>query len=130
MRWSICRAIHLVGHSPATDRSWVAAMRDIRRRGVHNLAVLLAANSFGDGAPTARPVEPLASGIPTHLLSYGQDISAALSHVPLRCTHITVFAWAGLYARLPKKPDLSSRAVKPGGMDQARNRAAGQTIGI
>ena len=70
----------LLAISPATDRSWVAAMRDIRRRGVHNLAVLLAANSFGDGAPHRETLaELLASGIPTHLLSYGQDISAALS---------------------------------------------------
>lgn len=70
----------LLAISPATDRTWVAALRDIRRRGVHNLAVLLAANSFGDGPPYRETLaELLISGIPTHLLSYGQDISTALS---------------------------------------------------
>jgi uncharacterized protein (DUF58 family) len=70
----------LLAISPATDRTWVAAMRDIRRRGVHNMAVLLAANTFGDGPPYRETLaELLASGIPTHLLTYGQDISAALS---------------------------------------------------
>ena len=70
----------LVAISPATDHMWVAAMRDIRRRGVHDLAVLLAANTFGD-APSHQDTlaDLLASGIPTHLIACGQDISAALS---------------------------------------------------
>lgn len=69
----------LVAISPATDRMWVAAMRDIRRRGVHDLAVLLAANTFGDAPPYQETLaELLASGIPTHLIRCGQDISAAL----------------------------------------------------
>jgi uncharacterized protein (DUF58 family) len=70
----------LVAISPATDRMWVAAMRDIRRRGVHDLAVLLAANTYGD-APSHQDTlaDLLASGIPTHLITCGQDISAALS---------------------------------------------------
>ena len=69
----------LVAISPATDPQWVAAMRDIRRRGVHDLAVLLAANTFGD-APSYRDTlaDLLASGIPTHLLTCGEDISVAL----------------------------------------------------
>jgi hypothetical protein len=59
---------------------WVAALRDIRRRGVHDMAVLLAASTFGD-APAYRETlaDLLASGIPTHLITCGQDISAALS---------------------------------------------------
>ncbi len=70
----------LVAISPATDHMWVAAMRDIRRRGVHDLAVLLGANTFGD-APSHQDTlaDLLASGIPTHLITCGQDISAALS---------------------------------------------------
>lgn len=70
----------LVVISPATDRLWVAAMRDIRRRGVHNLAVLLAGSTFGDAPPyQATLAELLASAIPTHLITCGQDIAAALS---------------------------------------------------
>ncbi len=70
----------LLAISPATDPQWVAALRDIRRRGVHDLAVLLAADTFGD-APNHRDTlaNLLASGIPTHLITCGQDISAALS---------------------------------------------------
>ena len=70
----------LVAISPATDALWIAALRDIRRRGIHDMAVLLAANTFGD-APNYHPAlaDLLASGIPTHLVSCGQDISAALS---------------------------------------------------
>ena len=70
----------LVAISPATDRMWVAALRDIRRRGVHDMAVLLAASTFGDAPPYRETLaDLLASGIPTHLLTCGQDISAALS---------------------------------------------------
>ncbi|MER2600712.1 MAG: DUF58 domain-containing protein [Caldilineales bacterium] len=70
----------LVAISPATDPLWVAALRDIRRRGVHDMAVLLAANTFGD-APDYQPTlaDLLASNVPTHLISCGQDISDALS---------------------------------------------------
>jgi uncharacterized protein (DUF58 family) len=65
--------------TPSTEASWVAAMRDIRRRGVHGLAVLLAANTFGDAPPYRDLVaELLASGIPTHLVANGQEIPVAL----------------------------------------------------
>ena len=66
--------------TPSTDRTWVAAMRDIRRRGVNGLAVLLAANTFGMAPPYRETLaELLASGIPTHLVANGQDIAIALS---------------------------------------------------
>jgi uncharacterized protein (DUF58 family) len=65
--------------TPSTDSAWVAAMRDIRRRGVHGLAVLLAAKTFDDAPPYQDVLaDLLASAIPTHLVSNGQDISAAL----------------------------------------------------
>ena len=55
-------------------------MRDIRRRGVNGLAVLLAANTFGMAPPYRETLaELLASGIPTHLVANGQDIAIALS---------------------------------------------------
>jgi uncharacterized protein (DUF58 family) len=70
----------LVAISPATDRMWVATLRDIRRRGVHNMAVLVAASTFGDAPPYRDTLaDLLASGIPTHLITCGQDIAAALS---------------------------------------------------
>lgn len=70
----------LLAITPSTDRTWVAAMRDIRRRGVNGLAVLLAANTFGMAPPYRETLgELLASGIPTHLVANGQDIAIALS---------------------------------------------------
>ena len=66
--------------TPSTDPTWVAAMRGIRRRGIHGVSVLLAANTFAS-APSYMDTlaELLASGIPTHLVFNGQDIPIALS---------------------------------------------------
>ena len=67
--------------TPSTDPTWVAAMRGIRRRGIHGLAVLMAANTFGQAPPYVDTLaELLASGIPTHLVFNGQDIPIALGH--------------------------------------------------
>lgn len=66
--------------TPSTDATWVAAMRAIRRRGIHGLGVLLAANSFGNAPSYVDTLaELLASGIPTHLVIQGQEIPTALS---------------------------------------------------
>lgn len=66
--------------TPSPETTWVAALRDIRRRGVYGLAILLAAETFGS-APSHRPAlaEALLSGIPVHVVANGQDIAAALS---------------------------------------------------
>ncbi|MCB0235750.1 MAG: DUF58 domain-containing protein, partial [Anaerolineae bacterium] len=66
--------------TPSTDPSWVAAMRGIRRRGIHGMGVLLAANTFASAPPYLDTLaELLASAIPTHLVFHGQDIPIALS---------------------------------------------------
>jgi uncharacterized protein (DUF58 family) len=76
----LARHTTLVAISPSCDLSWVVAMRGIGRRGVRSLAVQLAAKTFGDAPPHQEIVaELLASGIPTHVIAYGQDIAAALS---------------------------------------------------
>ncbi|MFZ2488369.1 MAG: DUF58 domain-containing protein [Anaerolineae bacterium] len=70
----------LVAITASNDPQWVAAMRDLRRRGVHSMALLLAADTFGD-APSHLDTlaDLLASGIPTHVIRCGQDIAAALN---------------------------------------------------
>ena len=69
----------VIAISPDTTPFWAAALRDIRRRGVHNMAALLAANTFGD-APSHQEAlaELLAYGIPTYVIRCGQDIATAL----------------------------------------------------
>lgn len=66
--------------TPSSDPTWVAAMRGIRRRGIHGMGVLLAANTFGSAPSYVDTLaELLASAIPTHLIFHGQDIPIALS---------------------------------------------------
>ncbi|MEA3335985.1 MAG: DUF58 domain-containing protein [Chloroflexota bacterium] len=67
--------------TPSAHSSWIAAMRDIRRRGVHSMAIFLAASTFGQGAPDYKQAlaELLASGISTRVVANGDDIPAALA---------------------------------------------------
>lgn len=70
----------LVAITASNDPQWVAAMRDLRRRGVYSMALLLAADTFGDAPSHINTLaDLLASGIPTHLIRCGQDIAAALN---------------------------------------------------
>ncbi|MCS6844965.1 MAG: DUF58 domain-containing protein [Caldilineales bacterium] len=76
----LARHTTLLAITPSCDLGWVAALRDVGRRGVRSVAIQIAANTFGS-APSHEQVvaELLASGIATYVISYGQDIAAALS---------------------------------------------------
>ena len=77
---------HLARHTvllvitPSGDPAWVAALREVGRRGLYSTAVLLAAETFGPVLPHRGALaELLMSGIPTHVVANGQDIAAALA---------------------------------------------------
>ena len=72
----------IVAITPSADSAWVAALREIRRRGVSVTVVQIAASTFGPVA-SYRPIlaELWASQIPVYLLRRGVSISAALSRV-------------------------------------------------
>ncbi|MGQ9490230.1 MAG: DUF58 domain-containing protein [Anaerolineae bacterium] len=65
--------------TPSTDSRWVTALRGLRARGVHGVAVLLAARTFGP-APDWNPIvaELQASGVTAYLVKNGDDLAVAL----------------------------------------------------
>lgn len=65
--------------TPSTDSRWVTALRGLRARGVHGVAVLLAARTFGP-APDWNPIvaELQASGVTAYLVKNGDDLAIAL----------------------------------------------------
>lgn len=70
----------VIAITPSTDRGWVAALRELRRRGVRSTAILIAADSFGMAQPHAPLLAELwANDIPTYTLSRGVPIDVALS---------------------------------------------------
>lgn len=74
------RTSALIAISPSVDREWALALRELRRRGVHSTAIVVAADSFG--APTRRQrilAELWANNVPTYLLERGQAIGDALA---------------------------------------------------
>jgi len=71
-------AIVAVTSDPSTD--WVAALRQLQRRGIRTLAVLIAADTFGTVPSPQRALAELeASGIPSYLVQRGADLAAVLS---------------------------------------------------
>ncbi|MGH2560371.1 MAG: DUF58 domain-containing protein [Thermomicrobiales bacterium] len=64
----------------STDEEWVRALAEIAARRVRVAAIIVEPETFGQ-APSALMVVSglVASGIPTHLVKYGDEISAALS---------------------------------------------------
>lgn len=75
----LSRNTTLIIITPSTAMDWVATLRDLRRRGVQGVAVLLAANTFGV-APSWKTTqaELIASGILTYLVRRGDSLAAAL----------------------------------------------------
>ncbi|MBX3049883.1 MAG: DUF58 domain-containing protein [Caldilineaceae bacterium] len=70
----------VIAISPDPRPGWARALRELRRRGVNSIAVVLDASSFGG----RRPFEPLMhelqiSAVPTYQVKRGQSIEAALS---------------------------------------------------
>ncbi len=76
---TLARHTTLIVITPSTDSHWVTMLRGLRSRGVHGVAVLLAARTFGpapDWAPTLAELQ--ASGLPGYLVKNGDDLSLAL----------------------------------------------------
>ena len=70
----------VVAITSSTSVEWVGALRDIRRRGVGALAVLLEASTFGQAPSAMGAMSSLvASDIPTYLVKNGAPLDAALS---------------------------------------------------
>lgn len=76
---TLARHTTLIVITPSTDSRWVTVLRGLRSRGVHGVAVLLAARTFGP-APDWAPilVELQASGLPAYLVKNGDDLAAVL----------------------------------------------------
>jgi uncharacterized protein (DUF58 family) len=72
----------LVAITPSAEMDGVRVLCEIKRRGVGVIAVLVDANTFGGRANTERAaVELVASGIPTYVIKYGDDLQHVLGHV-------------------------------------------------
>jgi uncharacterized protein (DUF58 family) len=74
------RQTMLIAVTASTDTDWVSALRGLRVRGIHSIAVLMAARTFGpaaDWAPTLAELQ--SSAVPTYLIRRGDDLSLALS---------------------------------------------------
>jgi len=74
------RGVTLVVITPSVNNQWVAAARDLMRRSVRVVAVVIDPESFG-GPPHAPQIvaELHASRIPTYLVKRGDDLAQALS---------------------------------------------------
>jgi len=67
--------------TPSLNPSWVAAARDLTRRGVRLVAIVVDPASFGGAGDTADLLAELqASRIPAYLVHNGDDLTTALSH--------------------------------------------------
>jgi uncharacterized protein (DUF58 family) len=74
------RGVTLVVITPSLDRMWVAATRDLSRRGVRMVAIVVDPESFG-GAGSAEDIigELQVSSVPAYLAREGDDLTRALS---------------------------------------------------
>jgi uncharacterized protein (DUF58 family) len=74
------RGVTLVVITPSLDRTWVAAARDLSRRGARMIAIVVDPESFG-GAGDAQDIigELQASSVPAYLAREGDDLTRALS---------------------------------------------------
>jgi hypothetical protein len=74
------RGVTLVVITPSLDRFWIAAARDVMRRGVAVTAVLIDPEGFGGPAGAERAIAELqASRVPGYLVRNGDNLSEALS---------------------------------------------------
>lgn len=69
----------LVAITPSAELDWVRSLREIKRRGLRVIAVVVDAKTFGGiGNAESSAAELLASGIPTYLVRQGDDLQTAL----------------------------------------------------
>lgn len=79
---TLARHTTLIVITPSTDHRWVTVLRGLRARGVHGVAVMLAARTFGPAPEWAPIVADLqASGLAGYVVQNGDDIPAALAHI-------------------------------------------------
>lgn len=72
----------LVAITPSAELDGMHVLREIKRRGVGVIVVLMDANTFGGRADTDRAaVELVASGIPTYIVKCGDDLPRVLARV-------------------------------------------------
>ncbi len=66
--------------TPSTSEAWVTPLRDLGRRGVRTMAVVLDASTFGPAPPSLGVVSTLiANGIPCYTVKCGEPLEQALS---------------------------------------------------
>ena len=74
------RGVTLVVITPSMDQHWVAASRDLIRRGVRIIAVLIDPEGFGGPAGISQVLGELhGSRVPTYVVHNGDNLSQALS---------------------------------------------------
>ena len=74
------RGVTLVVITPSLDRSWVAASRDLARRGVRIVAIVLDPESFGGQRGAENVIAELQmSRVPAYLVRNGDDLARALA---------------------------------------------------
>lgn len=79
---TLARHTTLIVITPSTDDRWVTILRGLRARGVHGVAVFLAARTFGS-APDWTPIVAAlqASGLQGYVVKNGDDLATALSRL-------------------------------------------------
>ncbi len=85
----LARHSTLVVITPSIDPAWVGALRGLGARGVHGIAILLAAATFLDHPTGDQPpgdwhpalAELQETGLPTYPIRYGDDLAAALTQL-------------------------------------------------
>ena len=76
----LSRGTTLVVVTPATDESWVLITRDLSRRGLRSIAVLVDPASFGKSVRIDKPLTLLrASATPTYVIRRDEPLEASLS---------------------------------------------------
>ena len=77
---SLSRHTTLIVITASPDPTWVAALRDLQRRGVYSVAVVIDAASFGPSLPSSTVVsELMASGIVSYLVKRDDPLNEALT---------------------------------------------------
>lgn len=74
------RSSTIIAITPSTDPAWIAALRELNRRGIQSTVIHIAADSFAPAPQHQKTINELwASNIPVYSIHRGDDISAALS---------------------------------------------------
>lgn len=69
----------LVVITPSVDLGWIRFVREIKRRGMHTIAAVMDNSSFGGyGDARVAAIELQSGGIPTYIVSAGDDLRAVL----------------------------------------------------